>query len=470
MGKRTGSKYTTMPVVPDEVKNRVEAVSRVLSGQSTIAEEARRLGLGRVATQSLIHRGIEGMVKGVTPSAPGPKPMSESERALLEENERLRRELSRAESRAAMSERFLSVASELVRSRSGSPRSRATSAKKSTAMQTPSDDDDRGALLALARTLVGEVPRVVIALLVGRSTSSLFRWSKRDAGAPLAAPRGGGERRLPSSARAAVDQRVRETRGLIGADALRSAVPGVSRRQAAEVKRDTLRAMERERVAAARRVEISLPGVVRGFDAMHLRTTSGVRYALMAGDGAIPYRTSGSVVLRYDAASVLEALARDFQANGAPLVLRMDRASSQSTSAVRALLSRHGVLLLRGPAHHPGYYGQLERQNRDHRPYLDAAGLMTPAALAEDLERMRWVMNERMPRRALGWRTPAEVWTGRGLICDNRRELMQEVDEDRQRIAGELARSGLSATVASDRAERYAIEAALMRRGYLRIS
>jgi hypothetical protein len=60
--------------------------------------------------------------------------------------------------------------------------------------------------------------------------------------------------------------------------------------------------------------------------------------------------------------------------------------------------------------------------------------------------------------------------TVRRLICENRLTLIQEVENSQHRTASELVESGVSAAVASDRAERYVIEAALMRRGYLRIS
>ncbi|MGC4000306.1 MAG: hypothetical protein QM767_23845 [Anaeromyxobacter sp.] len=97
---------------------------------------------------------------------------------------------------------------------------------------------------------------------------------------------------------------VRGLRGLIGAEAIRHAVPGVSRRQAAAVKHETLTAMERERKAAAATVEVTTAGAVRGFDAMYLATTAGRRFALVAADAAMPYRTTAAAVPAYDGHAV----------------------------------------------------------------------------------------------------------------------------------------------------------------------
>lgn len=473
MGKRTGSPYTKMPEVPEDVAKRLESVTRVMADRSSITAEAKSLGISRVAMQTLVHRAVQGMIAGVTPRRPGPIPTPESEAALREENERLRRDLRTAQTKSEMAERFLSVAGDLIRGRSGPSRSPATSPSKTTTTTESEDDGDgeRRVRLAAAVVLLGEVPLPVIASTVGTSTSSLFRWRRRARiGEPLAGPRGGGAPAAPCVAqRARVEALVRSSHGIVGADALRVAVPGVSRRAALRIKRATCTAMERERVEASGRVEVTMPGVVRGFDAMHLAAAEGKRYALIAADGAIPFRTSALLVEHYDEANVLRALERDFAANGPPLVLRMDRASCQSTPRVRQMLASSHVLLLRGPAHHPGYYGQHERQHRDHRAWLDAMGATTSAELDGALDEMLNVMNEDLPRRALGWNTPRVLWTRRPVLADNREELEQEVQDRMTRIAEDLRRTGVGEKAAADRAERYAVESALVRRGYLRI-
>jgi len=55
--------------------------------------------------------------------------------------------------------------------------------------------------------------------------------------------------------------------------------------------------------------------------------------------------------------------------------MRMDRASSHDTFAVHEVLREHEVLLLHGPPRYPQYYGQHERQNREHQAWLAHSGL-----------------------------------------------------------------------------------------------
>jgi transposase InsO family protein len=256
---------------------------------------------------------------------------------------------------------------------------------------------------------------------------------------------------------------VHETHGLIGADALRHAVPGVSRRQAAALKRDVLTAMERVRIEHSDCVLVRQPGVVRGFDAMYIATTGGWRFLLVAADGATPFRTSIGVVERYDAASVAAVLERDFAQWGAPLVLRLDRAACHRAPEVADVLANWGVLALHGPAHYPRFYGQLERQNREHRAWLDALGTPSPDALPDAVERMCCTLNAAWPRRILGFRTAEDVWNDRKPNLADRGELRQEVHDC---VAGLLRETGAEPLSRMD-AERIAIEYALERRGLL---
>jgi transposase InsO family protein len=474
MGKRTGAAYTKMPEVPTELASRLEAVLKVLSDRSNISAEAQALGMTRVQMQTLVHRGVEGLIQGLTPRAPGPKPPSETEAALREENEQLRRDMRSMQSKVEMTERFLSVAGDLIRTRSGPSRSTGTSktkkTKRSTGSASEDDEGQRAARLAAASVLLEQLPMSVIAPLRGTSVSSLLRWRRRArAGTTLCARRRGRVRETTSLSVRRAEDLVRDSHGLIGADALRIAIGGISRREALAIKCATVTAMERERRARARRVEVLMPGVVRGFDAMHLVADGERRYALIAADAAIPFRTSTMLVDRYDESNVLAALEADFVANGAPLVLRLDRGSCQRTLLIVRFLEARGVIALHGPARHPGDYGQTERQNRDHRAWLDLFGEVSNAELALRLDEMRELMNERLPRRALGWNTPAAVWTQRPVLSDDRAELRDEVEAMTAKIAASMRRVRESDENRETRARRFAIEGALVRRGHLRI-
>jgi hypothetical protein len=306
------------------------------------------------------------------------------------------------------------------------------------------------------------LPAILACAILGASLATLRRWRRRlTLGAQAATSQSPS---LAADLREQAAALVRALRGLVGAEAIRQAVPGVSRRQAAAVKQETLAAMERERKAAAERVVITTPGVVRGFDAMHLPTDEGERYALVAADAAVPYRTSAAPVERYDGPSVAEVLALDFARHGAPLVLRADRAKCHTTPEVLEVLRRHGVLLLQGPPRHPGYYGQLERQNREHRAWLAMAGRLDVADLDRLCDEMLLALNASWPRRTLTWRTSEEAWLTRPTLDVDRAALCEEVQDRAARIRRQADGRGATATMA----ERLAIETALTRRGFLR--
>lgn len=123
---------------------------------------------------------------------------------------------------------------------------------------------------------------------VGIDRGTLRRW-RRDHGWSLARRRGPRPLPIAAETRAQAAALVREMRGLVGVDALRHGCPGLTRRGAARIKAETCAAMARERRSRAARVEVSAPGVIRGFDAMELGPAG---HLLVSGDGALPYRTS----------------------------------------------------------------------------------------------------------------------------------------------------------------------------------
>lgn len=254
---------------------------------------------------------------------------------------------------------------------------------------------------------------------------------------------------------------VRETHGAVGADGLRRAT-GLSRRQCARIKRHELREMELERKARCAGVTIRVPGIVRGFDAMHVWAGDVRAYWLVAADASIPYRTSIRTVPTYDAEQVIAALIADFETHGRPLVLRLDRIACQRTPEVYAVLDHYEVLPLHGPPRYPRYYGQLERQNREHRAWLHYAHTTSLADLAEAGARMRTALNTLWPRPSLdGW-TPEQAWRARAEVDVDRQELRNDVE----RRTTHLIAGGFEPL----RARRHATESALQERGLLIIN
>lgn len=296
---------------------------------------------------------------------------------------------------------------------------------------------------------------------VGVHVSTASRWRKREAeGELLVRPRGPRRRPLSVSASGEAAGLVRELHGLIGAETLRHSVAGLTRRSAAGIKSDTCRQMERERRRDAERVTVVAPGIVRGFDAMDLgpRGTAHDR-VLIAADGCVPYRTSWAVTPHYDGRAVADILERDFDAFGAPLVMRMDRATAHDVREVRDLLAQCRVLELHGPAYYPRYYGQLERQNREHRAWL-AASIGPP-----DLDAMMAALNRRWRRSTLGWSTAQELWERRPVIAVDRNALAEDVTERAARLRRTLG----APPTPQDLAWRTAVKQALVERGLLRV-
>lgn len=298
------------------------------------------------------------------------------------------------------------------------------------------------------------------ALAVGVDVSTASRWRRREAsGEPLAKRRGPRPHSLSVTACSEATHLVQETHGLIGTEALRHSVAGLTRRLATDIKRDACRVLERERRENAQRVTVAVPGVLRGFDSMELCGRGQPRrHALIAADGCVPFRTSWMIAARYDGGAVAQILRRDFETFGPPLVLRLDRASCHDVPVVRALLDAHHVLALHGPSYYARYYGQLERQNREHREWLAASE--EPV----DIDRMMSALNAR-PRGTLGWRTADELWRLRPSIHVDRQALAEDVNDRAQR----LRRSLKVAPAPQDLAWRLAVKQTLIERQLLRI-
>ena len=467
--------YTPAPSVPREQMERLARVVEVLAGMKTVSQAARDLDLSRNHFQSLLHRSVTGLLEGISPK-PGGRPPKPARVAELEaENARLRKENAGLSERVGMTDRLLNVASGLLHGRiQTTGRGRRKKAAKTT--ETVGDekgDDDPARRRARLLDAVLEMERCGLtrnlsAAIAGVHASTVRRWKARSRrGAPLVVGLGatrGVPRISPETARK-VSEVVRSLNGLVGAEALRHTVPGVSRREAARIKAETRTEMERERKAALTRVSVTIPGVLRGMDAMQFSTPEGRQYALISADGAIPHRTSFVVGPRYDAVLVERALEEDLAKNGAPLVYRLDRASSHCAPGPRAILGANEVLVLHGPPRCARFYGQLERQNLEHRQWCAACGVIHAESLPGYLATMLKGVTELWRRRTLGFRTTAEVWNERPHLDVDRAALREDVADYAARIRQHLELRGKPA----DMAERLAIQRALETRGLLRL-
>jgi transposase-like protein len=461
--------YTPSPPVPPAQVERLALVVEVLAGQTTVSEAARVLGMSRNHFQTILHRGLEGLLEGIGPKMGG-RPAKPKELAKLEAQVmRLRRENEQLKDRVGTTDRLLEVASGLLHGRI-KPTVRASRQKKTKGAPSENKPDEPDAARSHALRGVREMTELglsaaVAARVAGVHAATVRRWRARERrGEPLA-------RRVCAKAMtltAPIAQRagelVRRLHGLVGAEALRRSVAGISRRQAATLKAQTLSAMERERKRALTRVTVTASGVMRGLDGMHLRTRDGVVHALFLADAAVPYRTGVYTAKRYDAELVARALCSDIEQHGAPLVYRLDRASSHDAPPVHEILQAHEVLVLHGPPRCPRFYGQHERQNREHRAWQEDLALLALDEIEANLHDMLDALNKLWRRRSLGWNTAYEAWCARPELHVDRRALCEEVAERTFRIRRHFNCRGKPA----DLANRLAIEQALVARGYLR--
>jgi hypothetical protein len=471
-GKKTAT-YTPAPAIDPAVAPRAQAVLKVITQQWTVTQAAAEVGMSRNRFQTLMHRSVAAALEELGQKPAGRPARPEREKELEEENARLRRENAHLSDRVGTIDRLLGVASDMIKGRittSGrqaktKPSSSSTSSSGTEGSNEPEDPDGaaRKKLEAAAELRrLGLVPTLAAAV-VGVSTQTLRRWaSAARSGCPLLHRRGPtGTVADPVLAAKAVEI-IRALGGMIGAESLGRST-GLSRRQAAAVKAGELTRQERERKAACTRVVVTAPGVVRGFDQMYVWTDDGWRFPLVSADGAVPYRTSILVASAYDEDAVCTALEADIERHGAPLVWRRDRFSAHRTDRVSRLLERHGILPLQGPAHHPAFYGQLERQNREHRAWLRNVGVVRASDLQPACDRMRLALNDTWRRRSLGWRTATDAWSVRELPSPTVR------DSFRREVYDRVARIERHLDHDNDLAMRLAIEQALQQRGYLRL-
>lgn len=463
-GPNEPSTYHAHPDVPQELRQRFDLIRAVLGQRMTITEAAQELTIARNNMQSLVHRVEAAIIEALQPRPTGktPKPAHEKElearvRKLEAENRKLTDQLH------AMDD-LLGAAGEIIRALRGLPptnsskassrTSRGTGSRKKTSSGDPEPEPPIPVpvlrSLAQIATKADLGPRA--ARVLGISASTLRRWLGRVAlGEPVVHRRGGRRAVVPPTTEQAVRDHIRRLAGLAGAASLARSVSGLSRRNAAEIKRDELTAMERERRASAAQVTVTQPGVLRGFDAMH----DGKTAVLVVSDAAVPYRTTIRRYRHYNAETTAEILDADFRRHLPPLAVRLDRAACHEAEPVLSVLRAHGVLLLHGPPRHPQYYGQLERQNREHRAWERWYGM-------EDLDAMTTALNALWRRPTLGWRTAEEAWLARPILDENRDLLRDEVEQR----TGRLRAHGVS----DDLATRLAIEQALIERSHLTIT
>jgi hypothetical protein len=95
-----GKSYLPAPRVPSTLLPRSKVVLGVLGGELTVSEGARRLGLSRNHFQTLMRRGLSGLLGALANKPSGRPGTPVKEKKLLEESATLHREIERLRERA----------------------------------------------------------------------------------------------------------------------------------------------------------------------------------------------------------------------------------------------------------------------------------------------------------------------------------------------------------------------------------
>ncbi len=220
-----------------------------------------------------------------------------------------------------------------------------------------------------------------------------------------------------------------------------------------------------QRSPVPRQVRLTAPGVLWSEDGAGFRQ-GGSKHELLAVQDDFSRYTLNSRLASGPATDedVVIYLEQAFVAHGAPLVLKHDGGKVFQSEKVQGLLSRYQVESLTGPRHYPQYNGRRERAFRDLRSFEQAVHRHDPVLpLAVRLRIAIQDLNDERPRPVLRGRTAAEVFHDRKPLID-RTIFRQEVESTHKTLL-ETARSRDE----QDSARRRAIEAVLLRTGYLEI-
>src|SRR6266446_1248761 len=127
------------PMVPPEMMERLKTILSTLTGQWTVVEAAEKLGMSRNHFQTLMHRGLSGMIAALQPGQPGRPKAPAKERELQQRVEKLERENDKLRQRVETIDRLMGVASGILR---GQVRTRMPRRKKNKASGKQGNDPE----------------------------------------------------------------------------------------------------------------------------------------------------------------------------------------------------------------------------------------------------------------------------------------------------------------------------------------
>lgn len=180
MPSKKKSTYTPAPNLQGELLMRVQTILAVQGGILTVSEAAKRLGMSRNHFQTLMHRGLHGLVEAVMVKPAGRPAKPQKEAKLEEEVKELRKQNATLKTQLDSSKRFLSVASQMLQSSGRQTGTRPTT--KGEATPNEKEDPDgaaRAALKHVDELVSGGASVELAAAAVGKSSATVRRWRRR---------------------------------------------------------------------------------------------------------------------------------------------------------------------------------------------------------------------------------------------------------------------------------------------------
>lgn len=330
----------------------------------------------------------------------------------------------------------------------------------------------------IARRMRGfGVSRAALAKALDASTRTLRRWAALAEKDRLPAPAALGRppKRGTRLERDQVIAQLRTAGRFVSVAELCAIAPGMSRREAAELRWRYRRSLPwHRRTFASHALRWSRPGAVWAADYTKtpLRVDGIERDVLAVRDLASGFQLLALPAEHGDAATTRKALAFLFAEHGAPLVIKSDNGSHFTAAEVRALLDAHEVLHLRSPAGTPTYNGACESGIGwlKARATQLAVGDDRDGLSAGDLVCAMDLGNEGLRRVGGTEQTPAQVWAARQPITREERAALRRAfapHESAARVALGLPAEGQLEDDVRAAVERAAIGDALHDLGLL---
>ena len=179
--RRRTTSYVPVPTISEAHVERYRMVMAAATGQLSVSEAAKRLGMSRNHFQTLLHRGEGALIEAIVPHPAGRKRRSAREVELEQEVERLQRQVSKLQAQSESSDQLLTVVSQMLKGKVRLQSTPATRRKKTTRKKakTPDGEEPEPAVqLQQAMQMKSKgIPWKVSAAAMGLGDSTLRRWA-----------------------------------------------------------------------------------------------------------------------------------------------------------------------------------------------------------------------------------------------------------------------------------------------------